>query len=496
MAIPTPDVSGSEAPALEVQTQVEEAGTWAKKVAITVPAKEIAKIYDGVVGELAGNLRLPGFRPGKVPRAYAEKKFKDDIVKQVKSDVVERAFRAALEREKLDVVGLPDLDPEQIQVERDKDLRFDVQVEVKPTFELGNYKGLAVEQEEVEIFDEEIDQQLKAVAERFAEQSDAPADAGVQDRDIVSGVLKYTVDGQLVHTEEDARLMVMNGHTLGAWAHLGDKWLTGAKAGESRKIENVALSEGFPQEALRGKQAVLEAEVKKIQRPVSPPIDDALAAKLGQKDLATLKDRIKEELRDHLAKQVRKKARDELVEQVLKVTTFELPKRLTETYTQRVAQGGAQMLAQMGVDSDALAARKEELMQRAVKDAEAELRKFFVLDALSVKEGLKVEDEEVDEEIVKQARSRGMRAADLFERLEHEGGIEQLRQDLQTKKAMDYLEEQAEIKVVPRKKPDLTQSHEHCDHDHGHCDHDHGHEHGHDHSHEAPAPDAGGSKGS
>ncbi|MCZ7643738.1 MAG: trigger factor [Planctomycetota bacterium] len=486
MAIPAPTVQHDDAPAIEVETRVEDDGVWAKKLAITVPPSEVDKAYDGVVGELAQNLRIPGFRPGKVPRAYAEKRFKDDIEKQVKANLVESAFRAALAKEKLDIVGMPDMDAGQIEVSRGKELSLQMRVEVRPSFELGNYKGLKVEQAEVEIFEEEVQDELDQLAGRFAEQGEAPEGAGVENRDVVAGPLRWLVDGQEVHKEDDGRLMAMDGHVLGAHAHLHDDWLLGAKVGEKRTKEGAELAATFPVEALRGKPAAIEVEVKGIQRPKLPPFDDELAKKVGMKDLEALKNAIKEELRDGLAARVRQEARDQLVGQVVEATAFELPKRLVETYAESLTHRSNQMLAQMGMDPAILEGRKKDLDERARKNAETELRRFFVLDALSTKEGLEIADEDVDEEIVRLARARRMRASELYEQLEQEGGLEQLKQDMKSKKAMDFLEEQAEVKVVPRKKPEAGE------HVHGPgCGHDHepGHVHGPDCGHEHPAED-------
>src|SRR5690606_31132559 len=145
-------------------TAVQYAGTWAKKLSITVPGDAIDRAWAHFAGDVAARLRLPGFRSGKVPRAVAEKRFASDIDHQLKSDVVARAFRRAIDQEKLDVVGEPSLDPAAIELQRGVDLAFDVEVEIKPTFELPEYKGLQVEQEEVEVFEEEVTEQLEHLA--------------------------------------------------------------------------------------------------------------------------------------------------------------------------------------------------------------------------------------------------------------------------------------------------------------------------------------------
>lgn len=460
---------------IEVKTAVSDAGTWTKKLDITVPAAEVGKVFDKVVREVAQHLKIPGFRPGKVPLAYAEKRFGKEIHQQVKSDVVSRAFRSALEAEKLDVVGSPDLDPTKIEVVRGKETKIEIEVEVKPTFELPTFKGLKVEQEEVELFPGEIDEKLKAVAERFAEDGEAPEGATLQDRDIAAGKVTFEVDGKVVHTEDDGNLLLVDGHTVGCYAHLGQKWLLGAKAGEERSVETT-LDERFPVESARNQKAKIAIAITKIRRPQIPAIDDELAKKVGMENLDGLKARIEEELRKSLSENAEAKVRNSLVEQVVEGAKFELPKRLVETFSKSLMQRQDMMLAQYGLDPSAMKDEDGKRSEEAAKNAEEEIRRYFVLDAICAAEKLEVGEEEIDEEIVKQARQRGMRAAELFERLEQEGGIEQLRSDLKAKRAVDLLVDNAEVKIVPRKKEE-PKAEAGCGHDHDHED-GHGHDEG------------------
>ena len=150
------DVENAAAAPVAVETKVADTGTWAKSVEITIPVEEVDREYNSVLGELAGSVRLPGFRPGKVPRAVIEKRFGDDIKKQVTGNLLSRGVRSAIEKEKLSVIGEPHLDPSQYTAEHGKPLTFKLDVEIKPVFEVGAYKGLEIEQEEIELLPDEM----------------------------------------------------------------------------------------------------------------------------------------------------------------------------------------------------------------------------------------------------------------------------------------------------------------------------------------------------
>jgi len=472
---------------ITVETKLSDTGTWAKTVGVTIPTSEVDNEFNSVCGELAGAVRIPGFRPGKIPRNVIEKRFGDDIKKQVTANLLQRGVRSAIEKEKLEVVGQPMVDPGKYKAERGQAFSFDLEVEIKPKFEVGNYKGLAVEQEEVEVLPEEMSLALERILERFAERVDAPADHAVVEHDVVTGDLRILVDGNEVHKEE-GQLLVMNGHVIGAYAHLGAKYLEGAKVGEKRTVEEV-LGAHFPKAEFRDKKATIEFTAKSIKSRKMPELNDELAQKMGLKSADELKDKIRSSLLENVGNEIRRKTQYELLDKVVAATPFELPKRLTEMMSERTMHESMQQLAQMGVDP-AMLSGNEKMQLDATNRAGNEMRRFFVVDAICAKEGIEVTDEDVDEEIVKLARSQNMRASELYDKLLEQDRIGELQADLKIRKVLEFLVEQAEVKIVPRKpapKPDEAE-HAHPEHapgahDHSHS-HDHGHEHGHSHGHE------------
>ena len=448
---------------IEVKSSVSDTGAGAKTLTLTVPAAEIDKAYDKLLNEYARQVRLPGFRPGKAPKGMIEKMLKDDLKNRVTQDVVARGIYSAVKNEKIDSVGSPELKTAEPIAERGKDLTIEVNLEVRPQFELCNYKGLPIEQEEVELFPDEVDEQLERMALRFAEEADAPEGAALQERDVAMGVLRFVVDGNEVRKEDDAALLLHEGHVIGAHAHLGLEYLKDAKVGEKRTAEET-LDAGFPLEEMRGKKASIEFELKKIRRPKVPPFDDELAKKLGGESAEALRKRIEDRLKEHLAEETQAKTRQELLERVISGSPFEPPKRLVESFEKRMLLDQKMNLVRMGFQPEDV--EQIDLSKQNEGGAEKRVREYFVLDAICRKENVAVGDEEVDEEVVKMARQRGVRAAELFKELEEQGSLDQVKMGLRTKKAFDFLVENAEIKIVARKKPEKKQ--QDCGHEHGH----------------------------
>ncbi len=491
---------------ITVETKVTETGPCEKKLDVSIPAPVVEKEFDAVYGELANAIRLPGFRPGKVPRNVIEKRFGDEIRRQVTVSLLERGLRSAIIQEKLPVVGDPTLDPAKYKAERGQAFVFESIVEIKPDFKLGQYKGLSTEQEEIEVLPEEMETALLRIRERTAELKDALADHAIGNRDIAKGALRVVVEGTEVHTEDEAQLVLMDGHVIGAYAHIGAKFLEGAKVGEKRTTEDV-LTDHFPIDTYRGKQATIEFEVKSVRTRQLPEVNDELATRMGLGNAEELKEKVRSQLLENVGSEIREGVRYDLLDKVVAASPFELPARLTDVMAERTREYSMQQLRSMGIDPAMLGKDDSAMNAESRERATLQMRRLFVVDAIAKAENLDVTDDDVDEEIVKIARSRGMRASELYDKLLEEDSIEGLKNDLRLRKVLEYLVEQAEVKIVPRKPAEKAAEHVHgpeCNHgpeagaEQGHvhgpeCNHgaeaahDHGHEHGgqgeHGHSH-------------
>ncbi|MGB2999035.1 MAG: trigger factor family protein, partial [Phycisphaerae bacterium] len=148
-----------------IDVTVEDAGVCKKKLVITVPRDRIDAKFDERFTELEREAQVPGFRPGHAPRRLIEKRFRRPVADEVRVALVTEAFEKAVEQEKLDVIGEPDLDPEQIELPEEGEMSFSVELEVRPEFELPDYKGIPVDAERPEITDEQVEDALKRLRE-------------------------------------------------------------------------------------------------------------------------------------------------------------------------------------------------------------------------------------------------------------------------------------------------------------------------------------------
>lgn len=463
---------------LAVETSVKDSGVWEKTIGVTVAAEEVAKEFNTVLGELAGKVNLPGFRAGKVPRDVVERKFGGDVKRQVAGNLLQRAVFSSIEKEGLNTIGEPQFDaPESIAATRGQPFTFQFTTEVFPEFELPPYKGLKAEQEEIDVLPEEEENAIKGICERFAEDGEAPEGHAMANKDSAAGVLRILVDGNEIHKEEDARLLVVDGHVFGAHAHLGESYLLGAKVGEKRVIEE-ALAESFPIAEQRGKKATIEFEVKAIRVLKVPAVDDELAKKVGVNDAAALKERVHSSLLQKVRETIMDRVSSTLLGQIEEKVSFDLPKRALNAAASNNLSQNIQQMSKMGVTPAALGIDAEQMANQSLEFGKKELRRFFILSAIADKEGLVAEDDEVDDVVVSLSRQRNIPVQQLFDKMAEDGQLQQIETNIRFKKAMEFITDSAEVTVVPRKP--FTQDEGHGGHDHG------GHEHaelGHEHSH-------------
>ena len=492
---------------LAVTTEVKDGEKWARTVNVTVAVEDVNEIYRGVLSGIMGMVTLPGFRAGKVPRDVVEKRFGGEIKKEVLTKLVQRGVPAAIESANLDVCGQPELaNPDALVVEKGKPFTFALNLEVAPTFELPEYKGLKVEQQEIDVLPVEIDNAIASLTQRFASEGPAPEGHGVTDRNVADGVLRTLVEGVEVDKEEDSKLVVTHGHVYGVPAHVAADFLLGAKVGEKRTVEET-LQNTFKVEAHRGKRATFEFEVKGITVEKLPGLDE-VAKGMQLEDEAALREKIRSSLLEQIGNRIKADTSQALLKQIIDKAPFELPEKALAMASSERLQESAHHLQQQGMMEMLNQETVPQLIEMTKKRAEYDLKRAFILRAVAKKEDINVEDEEIDDVVMQIARERKTSGPALLEKMAETGEAEQIEESLRLKKAEDLIVDSAEIAVVPRK-PFVEHDEEGHGHEHSHAhaaeagqEHSHeiehaaevGHEHaaetGHEHGHEHAAPAA------
>ncbi len=349
--------------------------------------EERGKVLDSFVKEAA----LPGFRKGKVPPGMVEKRFSDEIHSEVLKSIIPKAYSHAVASENLQPIGEPVF--KDLVTEEDKPLTFSVELEVAPEIELDDYRGVEVEEQEVEVEKGDIERVLENLRDRYAdfEKVDRPCD----NEDVV--VIDYLPLDENGDEEEEKRVSDYS-IQLGAGQILADfeKELIGCKAGDTKDVE-ITYPDNYKPEELAGKKIKYRFEVKEVKEKHPAELDDDFASKLDKsfQSLDDLKKDIEKRLIEEKHKEAMQKKQEEAIDKLIEANPFEIPSSMIDRYKEAMREEAESK----GVAAPEGEKEKKEHDEVLDRIARRNIKRYFLIDHIIREEELSVDDKRVDREI-------------------------------------------------------------------------------------------------
>ncbi|GHE13586.1 trigger factor [Klenkia taihuensis] len=434
-----------------VKSTIENLGPTRVRLAIEVPWGDLDHAFGEVYKELGRQVRVPGFRPGKVPNRILDQRIGRPVVlEQVVQHAVPEVYSEVVREHQVRVLSQPDV--EVTRIDDGDTLAFTAEVDVAPTLELPELDSLAVTVDDVEVTDEEIDGQVDTMRERFAVLTGV--DRAAADGDYVSIDLEATLDGEVL---EDGTTSGMS-YEVGTGTLMEglDEAVRGLSADESATFTTALLS---------GENAGRDAEVTVTVRSVKakdlPELDDDFASTASEFDtLAELRDDVRARLGRVKVMQQGSQARDKLVEHLLEVTEVPVPENLVERELQWRTQAMERELQQAGMDWDSYF-EMAGIDGREAYDAdmrgnvENAVRTQFVLDAIADAREVTVDNDDLSAQIMAQAQRNRMSPEQYAQQLQQGNGIADFVADVRRTKALAQLLEQTTITDASGNEVDL-----------------------------------------
>ncbi|HEY4278487.1 MAG TPA: trigger factor [Conexibacter sp.] len=426
-----------------LKTNVTELPESRVRVEAEVPSVEVEKSVNRAARQLARDMRVPGFRKGKVPAQVVVRRVgRDYVLDEAVRTSIGDWYAQALDAARIHPVGEPSIDLGDMP-EQGGALSFSIEIGVRPVATLGDYKGLEVGRREAEVDDDQVEQELEHLREHLGRLEAVERGAGEGDFVVVDYV--GSVDGVPFEGGEgrDQLIELGSGRLIPGF----EEQLTGATAGEERTID-VTFPDDYGAGELAGRDAQFAISVKEVRERVLPELDDDLASDAAGFD--TL-DELKDDIRRRLAEQQRQEIENEYREAVLDAAvanaTVDVPDALIEARAAELWDQTARTLAQRGLSKEVylqMSGRTEaEILEDAKPDADQALRRDAVLAAIVEAEQVVPSDEELGEALEHTASHENTTGAKLLERVKKEGNVDSLREDVATTKALDLLVEQA-----------------------------------------------------
>ena len=330
-----------------MQQTMDTPGALERKIDLTVPAAAIEKEVQTRLAKLARNVKMPGFRPGKVPMKMIAATYGAQVQAEVLNDKVGEAFNSAVSAGKLRVAGTPKLEP--LAVEGSNDLAFSATFEVFPEIAVGDLSGVEVKRAVCPVGEAEIDSTLEIMRKQRASYEDVVR--GAAEGDVVVVDFKGSIDGVPFEggTANDFAFTVGQGRMLPEF----EAAVVGMNAGSSKSFP-LTFPVDYSSASLAGKAAEFALTVKKVQQPVLPTVDSAFATSLGisDGDLEKMRAEVRSNLEREVASRLKARTRDSAMNALLGATSFEVPKSMVDEETQRLSEQARRDLTARGVDAD------------------------------------------------------------------------------------------------------------------------------------------------
>ncbi len=421
-----------------MKVKVEEVSTIERRLSIEVDAPIVAAELTSAYGRLAREVKIPGFRPGKVPRRILEQKFKTDVENDVIRRVEARAFIDAIKEHKVEAVAEPHISSSALSP--NAPYTFTARVEIKPVIDAKDYKGLKLAKLDTAVKDELVDEQITKMQQNFTtlEKVEGRDTAKLNDMAVID--FNATLDGKEFPGNKGADITVEV--AAGELIDANLQAIEGMKVGETKTID-YKFPEDYRVEEVKGKTAVFVVTLKELKEKKVPPLDDALADKLGTKTFVELKEKVRKDLEKASAVRNRNDERDALFRALLEKNTFELPQAMTERGIDMMLDGALRAIHRGGVDPRQLGLDFNRLREDFRPKAELEVRGQLIVEAIGKQEKIEVSDEELEKRLEEVAEETGQTLAVVRKHYKDEDERQSLVGRVREQKTIEFLKSQA-----------------------------------------------------
>ena len=439
-----------------MNTEIKDVSATRKSLVVSLDQSEVAAEHQASVAEFSKMARLPGFRPGKAPAALILKRFGKEIGEEFKQKVVSKAYRSGLEQSKLDVLSVTGVEPGEIEAAKAATVTFTL--DVRPTFTLPEYTGLATEVLPVEPTAAEIDQVIESlraeradfkVAERAAQKGDyvkLAYDGTVDGKPILELAPDKQIYGKVPQTWEE-----VEGAQEGIIPGLG-KQLAGLKAGDKKSVTITFPAEFAAVPALAGKSAVYAVDVQEVRERILPPLDEEFLKSQQAANLDDLKTKITGGLKARKEQTNRQGQRRQVAEAISAKVDFPVPESMVESETQNVLRSFIEENMRRGVPQEQFEKDKKELFESAKKAAHGRVKTQLILANIAEKEKITVTEQDIDAFIYREAMMNNAKPEKLVKDLTKDRErLRSVQQSIIFDKTLDLLVSKATVKTIEPK---------------------------------------------
>ncbi|OGV63742.1 MAG: trigger factor [Lentisphaerae bacterium RIFOXYC12_FULL_60_16] len=424
-----------------MKIKVDKAGPCRQKLMVEASVEETRGTYDQTLKDISRVAEIRGFRKGKAPVPMVEKRLSKEIIEETRDRLVPHLYREALAKEGIHPISI--IQVEGVKYAPDQGVSFAVTVDVPPDFKLPKYEKIRVKRNAVEVSDADVEQHLKQLLERRSRFEDTERKT-IQAEDLVRVDYTGTCDGAAVgSTAPDCAGL---GEGKDVWVFLGGQdFLPGfnqALIGGSVE-QAVDVPVNFPADfhvaSMAGKKALYHVTIRQIRQRVPPEMNEEFFKAFGTDSLDGVKALIRKELETSAQATESARLKEAVAGELLNQTTFDLPQSVVDEEVRTAIRGIVQENTMRGVPQAEIEARKDDILQSAVKTSEERVRLSYILSRIADELKVEVTEEAMDRRLARLAVRYRMEPSALRDMMEKNNRLEEVRGDLRAEMTLDKL---------------------------------------------------------
>ena len=433
---------------LSLEINVETRSACERHVTVTISRDDIDRYFDKEYSELMDSAQVPGFRPGHAPRKLVESRFRKDVTERVKSNLLMDGMAQVNKEEELSAISEPDLKLDSIEVPDEGPMTFEFNLEVRPDFDLPQWKGLKIQRPVREFGDEDVESGLERALADSGQL--VPLDGPAASGDYITTNLAFSHEDQILSSAEEEVIRIRP--TLSfrdGKIEKFDELMVGVTGGETREAQ-AELTQDAPNQSLRGVTVTAKFEVLEVKRLELPELTPEFLREIGDfESEADLRDAIRDNLEQRLGYEQHQRAREQVTAALTESANWELPSGLLERQSERELNRAKMELRRSGFSDEEILVHENELRQNSQQHTARALKEHFILERIAENEEIKDEPEDYDAEIKLIARQSGQSARRVQAQLEKSGSMDALRNQIIERKAIELILDAATFVDTP-----------------------------------------------
>jgi trigger factor len=433
---------------LHQTVEIRDLGHCKKHIKVTVERQDIDARFGDKFSELVTDANVPGFRPGKAPRKVIERRFQREVGEQVKTEVLLASLEQLAEDHDIAPLASPNIDPKDIELPSHGPLVYEFEVEVRPQFDLPDYRGLKLRRPVHEFTADEKAEEERRLLAPYGQVIPKPegnvqvgdvlvVDATIRAGERVIGNLKeeqFHVNRQLAFKDGIAR-------------HFAEQ-VKGANAGDVRTVD-IELSDAVANESLRGKTVQATLEIKDVKTLRLPELTNEFLHNFGVHSPEQFHELMEVLLKRRMEYLQRQSAREQVLTQIADAANWDLPRDLLARQAHNAMARRVMEMRSEGISEDEIKSRMRLLQQNVLESTAVALKEHFVLQKIAEVEKIDINEDDINDEIERMAAQTDESPRRVRARLEKEDMLEALAVEMIERKVLDLILDSAEYVDVP-----------------------------------------------